>query len=72
MSQVWKGGGLLREAAALGERLPVLGPLQEEKVKDTPFFRLCCVLGVPWGGLRRGCAICDLQRPPGPHHRKAV
>ena len=50
MSQVWKGGGLLREAAALGERLPVLGPLQEEKVKDTPFFRLCCVLGVPWGG----------------------
>ena len=72
MSQVWKGGGLLREAAALGERLPVLGPLQEEKVKDTPFFHLCCVLGVPWEGLCRGCVICDLQRPLGPRHRKAV
>lgn len=27
-----EGWGPLREAAALGERLPVLGPLQEEKV----------------------------------------
>lgn len=57
MSQVWKDGGPLREAAALGERLPVLGPLQEEKVKDTPFFHLCCVLRSLGGAVQRLCQM---------------
>ena len=52
MSQVWKDGGPLREAAALGERVPVLGPLQEEKVYTLP----SSTYAVSWVFPGRDCA----------------
>lgn len=67
-----EGWGTLKRGCCPRREAPCAGAPARGESLDTPFFHLCCVLGVPWEGLCRGCVRCDLQRPPGPRYRKAV
>lgn len=72
--------GSLREAAALGERTVTVTPCTGSRCQHKEPSVTCAVswrfprgrLGSePWEELCGSCVRCDLQTPPGPHHRKA-